>query len=114
MPNPTLTEMQQIAHEWIESHGGYWHEWANLARLVEECGEVAGAFQRLHGFRPRAVEVDLAAELGDLLWCLLVVSNQQGVELTAAFESTLAKVTERDGAAWQAWAAARASEPPPA
>lgn len=113
MAEPTLAQAQAIAHAWITEHGGYWHEWANLARLLEEAGEVAGAFQRMRGFRPRPTEVDLELELGDLLWCLLVVANQQGVDLAAAFERVLAKVTERDGEAWRRWAAARGAQPPP-
>lgn len=105
MSEKPLREMQAITDDWIREHGGYWDEWANLARLCEETGEVAAAFQRLRGFRPRPTEADLAAELGDLLWVLLVIANQQGIDLAAAYEATLAKVTARDGEAWKRWAA---------
>lgn len=113
MAERSLRELQRLTDDWIREHGGYWDEWANLARLAEEAGEVAGAFQRARGFRPRPVEVDLPGELGDLLWVLLVIANQQGVDLTEQYERVLAKVTARDGAAWQRWAANRADPPPP-
>lgn len=98
-----LDALQAQVDAWIRAHGGYWDEWANLARLAEECGEVAAAFQRLRGFRPRPAEADLAAELGDVLWVLLVIANQQGLSLADAFEATLAKVTARDAADWDRW-----------
>jgi NTP pyrophosphatase (non-canonical NTP hydrolase) len=103
-----LAELQAVVDHWIREHGGYWDEWANLARLFEEAGEVSAAFQRLRGWRPRPEAADLAGELGDVLWVLLVIANQQGVSLAEAFEATLAKVTQRDGEAWRRWAAERA------
>lgn len=106
-PAHDLAALQAVVDHWIRAHGGYWDEWANLARLTEETGEVAAAFQRLRGFRPRPTEADLGAELGDVLWVLLVIANQQGLDLAAEFDRTLARVTARDGAAWQAWAARR-------
>jgi NTP pyrophosphatase (non-canonical NTP hydrolase) len=98
-----LDEMQAVVDGWIRAHGGYWDEWVNLARLLEEAGELAAAFQRARGWRPRPAEADLAGELGDLLWVLLVIASQQEVDLAAAFEQTLTKVTARDGEAWRAW-----------
>lgn len=109
--NRPLSEMQAVVDAWIGEHGGYWDEWANLARLAEEAGEVAAAFQRLRGLRPRPSEVDLPGELGDVLWVLLVIANQQGIDLAGEFERTLAKVTARDGKAWQAWRAGGESGP---
>ncbi len=102
-----LSAIQQTVDRWIREHGGYWDEWANLARLMEEAGELAAAFQRTRGYRPRPTEADLPGELGDLLWVLLVIANQQGVDLQEQFGQTLAKVTARDGAAWRRWAAQR-------
>jgi len=107
---PDTFFLQQVVDQWIRDHGGYWDEWANLARLAEETGEVAAAFQRLRGFRPRPSEVDLGAELGDVLWVVLVIANQQGIDLAAEFDRTLAKVTGRDGEAWRQWAAERERE----
>lgn len=109
MSDLPLDELQAVVDKWIRAHGGYWDEWANLARLTEEVGEVAAAFQRLRGWRPRPSEVDLAGELGDVLWVLLVIANQQGLSLAEAFARTLDKVTARDGDDWRAWAAKRAS-----
>lgn len=106
MSEPSLRALQAEVDAWIHAHGGYWDEWANLARLCEETGEVAAAFQRLRGWRPRAAEADLTGELGDVLWVLLVIANQQGIDLTQAFAEVHAKVTQRDGADWQAWSGA--------
>lgn len=103
MSETDLRRMQAVVDAWIREHGGYWDEWANLARLTEETGELAAAFQRARGYRPRPESADLAGELGDLLWVLLVIANQQGVDLAAQFELCLDKVTGRDGAAWKRW-----------
>ena len=110
MSTGSLSELQAVVDAWIRDHGGYWDEWANLARLAEETGEVAAAFQRLRGWRPRPESADLAGELGDVLWVLLVIANQQGISLADAFEQTLAKVTGRDGEAWRRWAEERADQ----
>lgn len=96
-----LQTCQQDVDRWITAHGGYWDEFVTLARMSEELGEVAAALQRLRGYRPRKVEVDLGAEVGDLLFILASFANQQGLSLSACFEQTMAKITARDSQAWK-------------
>lgn len=102
-------EYQQQVDAWIQAHGGYWEDWALLARMAEELGEVAGALQRLKGLRPRPEEADLAAEVGDLLFILCAFANATQIDLDQAFARTLAKYNARDSAAWQAQARPAAS-----
>ncbi len=92
---------QQDVETWITAHGGYWDEFVTLARMSEELGEVSAALQRLRGFRPRKVDVDLGAEVGDLFFILCSFANQQGLSLASCFEQTMAKITTRDSQAWK-------------
>lgn len=97
----TLDDLQTVVDTWIKAHGGYWDHFQILARLSEELGEVAGALQRQAGLRPRKTEVDLAAEVGDLLFTLAAFANANGVRLDASFQSVLNKYTSRDSDAWK-------------
>lgn len=99
-----FTEQQQQVEAWIQAHGGYWEDWALLARMVEELGEVAGAMQRLKGLRPRHEEIDLAAEVGDLLFILCAFANAHHIDLDEVLARTMAKYDARDSAAWKAQA----------
>lgn len=96
----TLREAQQRVDEWINTIGvRYYSELTNLAVLVEEVGEVARLMSRLYGdqsFKPSDEAHDLAEEFADVLFVLICLANQTGVDLTSAFESTLAKKTARD------------------
>jgi NTP pyrophosphatase (non-canonical NTP hydrolase) len=96
-----LQTCQQEVDDWIREHGGYWDEFVTLSRMTEELGEVAAALQRLRGYRPRKVDVDLGAEVGDLLFILASFANQQGLSLQACFEQTMAKINARDSQAWK-------------
>jgi NTP pyrophosphatase (non-canonical NTP hydrolase) len=96
-----LQTCQQAVDRWIQAHGGYWDEFVTLARMTEEVGEVAAALQRLRGYRPRQVDVDLGAEVGDLLFILCSFANQQQLSLEDCFRQTMAKITARDSQAWQ-------------
>lgn len=106
----TLRDAQARVDAFIREHGGYWEEFVILARMAEELGEVAAALQRLRGFRPRKVDVDLAGEVGDMLFILAAFANSQGMDLGECLEQVLAKYQARDSAAWKE----RAAEPPPA
>jgi NTP pyrophosphatase (non-canonical NTP hydrolase) len=97
----TLDDMQNQVDTWIRDHGGYWDRFQILARLTEELGEVAGALQRTHGLRPRKTEVDLASEVGDLLFTLAAFANANDLRLSVCIESVLHKYTNRDGQAWK-------------
>jgi NTP pyrophosphatase (non-canonical NTP hydrolase) len=96
----TLRECQQQVDDWIQTIGvRYYSELTNLAVLVEEVGEVARLMSRLYGdqsFKDSDQGRDLADEFADVLFVLVCLANQTGVDLTAAFERNLAKKTDRD------------------
>jgi NTP pyrophosphatase (non-canonical NTP hydrolase) len=100
-PNPTMTlqEAQQQVDAWIRRYGvRYFSELTNLALLTEEVGELARVMARRYGDQSfKAGEADnLDEELADVLWVLLCIANQTGVDLTQAFDRTLEKKTRRD------------------
>lgn len=92
--------MQARVDSWIrEIGGGYFPELANMAVLTEEVGELARVIVRKYGPQvAKAGDLDkpLAEELADVLWVVVCLANQTGVDLTAAFESTLRKKSTRD------------------
>jgi NTP pyrophosphatase (non-canonical NTP hydrolase) len=96
----TLRECQERVDEWIRTVGvRYYSELTNLAVLVEEVGEVARVMSRRYGdqsAKPSDEGRDLAEEFADVLFVLICLANQTGVDLTAAFEATLTKKTTRD------------------
>ena len=98
----TLREAQGQVDEWIRTVGvRYYSELTNLALLVEEVGEVARLMSRLYGdqsFKPSDEGRELGDEFADVLFVLLCLANQTGVDLTAAFEATMIKKTTRDAA----------------
>ncbi len=95
----TITGAQQAVDEWIRAHGGYWEPLAQLARLMEEVGEVAREFNHRYGpkrKKPTEAERALADELGDLLYIVIATANTVGVDLDAALRASLTKYTARD------------------
>ena len=96
----TLREAQGQVDEWIRTVGvRYYSELTNLAVLVEEVGEVARLMSLLYGdqsFKTSDEGRDLAEEFADVLFVLICLANQTGVDLTAAFEATMVKKTTRD------------------
>ncbi len=96
-----LSELQETVDRWIRDNGGYWDRFQILARLSEELGEVASALQRQEGLRPRKVEVDLAGEVGDLLFTLAAFANANEIDLGESVEKVMTKYQVRDSAAWQ-------------
>ena len=98
----TLRECQQRVDDWIRTVGvRYYSELTNLAVLVEEVGEVARLMSRLYGdqsFKSSDEGHELADEFADVLFVLICLANQTGVDLSAAFEATLVKKTTRDAA----------------
>lgn len=99
-----LREAQAQVDRWISQfEEGYWPPLANLARLVEEVGELARELNHRFGAKPKKGEEppqDLAVELADILFVLICMANEQGIDLDAAFEQVLEKVRERDGERW--------------
>ncbi len=95
----TLTQTQQAIDRWIQANGGYWDELSLLARLTEEVGELAREYNHRFGAkRKKATEGDAALEdeMADVLWILLCMANQQGIDLEAAFGRTMDKLQIRD------------------
>ena len=96
----TLQEIQSNVDQWIKSYGQrYFNELTNTALLMEEVGELARLMARQYGeqsFKPPEKGHDMAEEMADILFVLVCLANQTGVDLTSAFAKTLAKKTERD------------------
>lgn len=96
----TIEEAQQRVDEWIKDVGvRYFSELTNLAQLVEEVGEVARIISREYGdqsYKESDRAVDLADELSDVLFVVICLANQTGIDLTAALQRNLAKKTQRD------------------
>lgn len=92
--------MQEIVDEWIKTVGvRYFNELTNMAVLTEEVGEVARIIARKYGeqsFKDSDLEKDLGDEIADVLWVLVCLANQTGVDLTDAFKRNLQKKSSRD------------------
>lgn len=96
----TIREAQQQVDEWIKTVGvRYFNELTNLGILMEETGELARLMVRTYGeqsFKESDKGKELADEMADVLWVLLCLANQTGVDLTSALEKNIAKKTQRD------------------
>lgn len=96
----TIQEAQQIVDKWIKTTGvRYFNELTNTAMLMEEVGEVARIMARQYGeqsFKKSDDEVNLADEMADVLFVLICLANQTGIDLTEALEKNLDKKTNRD------------------
>ena len=96
----TIEEAQHIVDEWIITTGvRYFSELTNMALLSEEVGEVARIIARKYGeqsFKESDKDKDLADELADVLFVLICIANQTGVDLTKALENNLNKKSIRD------------------
>lgn len=95
----TIEEAQNQVDQWIKQYGvRYFSELTNLAILTEEVGELARVMSRKYGdqsFKEGEKE-NMADELTDVLWVLLCIANQTGVNLTEAFARNFEKKTQRD------------------
>lgn len=96
----TIEEAQKQVDKWINKYGvRYFGELTNMAILTEEVGELARIIARKYGeqsFKNKEEELNLADEMADVLWVLICLANQTGVDLTEAFEKNLQKKTVRD------------------
>jgi NTP pyrophosphatase (non-canonical NTP hydrolase) len=96
----TLHEAQQRVDQWIKTNGvRYFNELTNMAILTEEVGEVARIMARRYGEQSEKESdkaKDLAEELADVLWVVMCLANQTGVDLTQAFAKNLEKKMARD------------------
>jgi len=95
-----IAEAQNLVDGWIKKYGvRYFNELTNMAQLTEEVGEVARIIARRYGEqseKPSDKNKELGDELADVLWVLICLANQTGVNLTEAFERNLLKKTNRD------------------
>ena len=95
----TIEESQQQFDEWIKKYGvRYFSELTNMAILTEEVGEVARIMARTYGDQSTkpGEKTNLADELADVMWVLICIANQTGIDLTEAFRRNLDKKTVRD------------------
>ncbi|MGD8362138.1 MAG: nucleotide pyrophosphohydrolase [Gemmatimonadota bacterium] len=99
-----LKEAQARVDAWISQfEEGYWPPLVNLARLVEEVGELARELNHRFGAKTKKsdeAEQDLALELADILFVLLVMANEQKIDLSEALERVLEKYRVRDSDRW--------------
>lgn len=95
----TIKEAQERVDEWIKKYGvRYFNELTNTAILAEEVGEVARIMARKYGEQSfkEGEKCELADELADVLWVLICIANQTGVDLTEALQKNFDKKTKRD------------------
>lgn len=95
----TIREAQQLVDQWIRRYGvRYFSELTNMACLTEEVGELARIMARKYGDQSfkQGEEQDPADEMADVLWVLMCLANQTGVDLTEALRKNLEKKTSRD------------------
>jgi NTP pyrophosphatase (non-canonical NTP hydrolase) len=96
----TIEESQHQVDQWIKTHGvRYFNELTNMAILTEEVGELARIIARRYGEQSEKESdknKDLGDEMADVLWVLICLANQTGVDLTEAFKKNMEKKTNRD------------------
>lgn len=96
----TLDEAQKTIDEWIKTVGvRYFNELTNLGILMEEVGELSRVMVRKYGeqsYKDSDKEHDLSDEMADVLWVLICLANQTGINLTAALQKNIEKKTARD------------------
>jgi NTP pyrophosphatase (non-canonical NTP hydrolase) len=99
-----LKDAQARVDAWISQfEEGYWPPLSNLARLTEEVGELAREMNHRFGHKPKKADEpdqDLAIELADVLFVLLVIANEQGIDLEDALAKVLEKYRLRDSDRW--------------
>src|SRR6185295_12240363 len=96
----TLNQAQEEVDQWIKTHGvRYFNELTNMAILTEEVGELARIMARRYGEQSEKESdkgMNLGDEMADVLWVLICLANQTGVNLTEAFQRNVEKKTLRD------------------
>jgi NTP pyrophosphatase (non-canonical NTP hydrolase) len=98
--SPTLQDLQNEVDDWITTTGvRYFNELTNLAILTEEVGELARIMARRYGEQSEKESdrgADLGDEMADVLWVLVALANQTGVDLSEAFQKNMLKKNNRD------------------
>ncbi len=95
----TIREAQDRVDQWIKTYGvRYFNELTNMACLTEEVGELARVIARKYGEQSfkEGESQDVSEEMADVLWVLICLANQTGVDLTAALKASIEKKTARD------------------
>ena len=96
----TIAEAQKKVDQWINTTGvRYFNELTNMSLMMEEVGELARLMARIYGeqsFKDSEKEHDLGNEMADVLWVLICLANQTGVDLNEALEKNMLKKTIRD------------------
>ena len=96
----SISEAQKMVNDWIRQYGvRYFSELTNMTILTEEVGELARIMARTYGdqsFKKSDEKYNLADEMADVLWVLVCMANQTGVDLTEAFRKNIEKKTNRD------------------
>ena len=96
----TIAEAQQAVDQWIKTYGvRYFNELTNMACLTEEVGELARVIARKYGEQSfkAGEKANLGEEMADILWVLICLANQTGIDLTKEVEKSIEKKTKRDG-----------------
>lgn len=97
----TIQQAQETVDTWIKEHGvRYFNELTNMTLLMEEVGEMSRIIARKYGeqsFKENEKDANLADEMADVLFVLMCMANQTGVNLTDALQKNLEKKTKRDG-----------------
>lgn len=100
MSDITIKEAQEQVDHWIKTYGvRYFNELTNMVILTEEVGELARLVSRKYGeqsFKESDKNKDLGDEMADILWVLMCMANQTGIDLTEAFRRNIEKKTSRD------------------
>jgi len=100
----TIRDAQRAVDAWISQfEEGYWPPLSNLARLIEEVGELARELNHRYGHKPKKPgepEQDLALELADILFVIVTIANEQQIDLEEAFGRVLEKYRVRDAQRW--------------
>ena len=95
----TIREAQKMVDDWIKTYGvRYFSELTNMAVLTEEAGELARIMARKYGDQSfkESEKHDLGDEMADVLWVLMCLANQTGIDLTEALKKNIDKKTSRD------------------
>ena len=95
----SLFDIQDIIHEWITKHGGYWPPLAMLSALIEEIGELSKEINHLEGFKPKKNlngEIKIGEELADILYALICLANYYKIDLNQELKNVISKFSTRD------------------
>ena len=95
----TISDAQKLVDDWIKTYGvRYFSELTNMACLTEEVGELARVMARQYGDQSfkEGEKVNIGEEMADILWVLLCLANQTGVDLTEELQKSIEKKTKRD------------------